>query len=106
MLFYLFLFVLAVLLNPLNSSKLVLMSVGKIAHFNEALFEALAFGALTMCAMWVGNVLKNVRSAKNKKQRVGLSVGFLVLSIFLFSVLSQWFTFNFSMSLSTSYNCW
>jgi hypothetical protein len=44
--------------------------------------------------MWVG---KNI-----KKHRVGLSVGSLVLSIFLFSVLSQWFTFNVSMSLSLS----
>jgi len=40
-------------------------------------------------------VLKNVRWAKNKKHRVGMSVGFLVLSIFRFSVLSQWFTFQF-----------
>jgi hypothetical protein len=38
-----------------------------------------------------------VRWEKNKKQRVGLSVGFLVLSIFRFSVLSQWFTFQFSV---------
>jgi hypothetical protein len=35
-----------------------------------------------------------VRWAKNKKHRVGLSVGFLVLSIFRFSVLSQWFYFS------------
>jgi hypothetical protein len=34
-----------------------------------------------------------VRWVKNKKHRVGLSVGSLVLSMFLFSVLSQWFTF-------------
>jgi len=40
-------------------------------------------------------VLKNVRWAKNKKHQVGLSVGLLVLSIFRFSVLSQWFTFQF-----------
>jgi len=40
-------------------------------------------------------VLKNVRWAKNKKHRVGLSVGSLVLSLFRFSVLSQWFTFQF-----------
>jgi len=58
------------------------------------LVSALARGALAMCAMWVG---KNI-----KKHRVGLSVGSLVLSIFLFSVLSQWFTFNVSMSLSLS----
>jgi hypothetical protein len=32
---------------------------------------------------------------KLKKYRVGLSVGFLVLSIFLFSFLSQWFSFQF-----------
>ena len=42
-------------------------------------------------------VLKNVRWAKNKKHRVGLRVGSLVLSIFRFSVLSQWFTFQFSV---------
>ena len=40
-------------------------------------------------------VLKNVRWAKNKKHWVGLSVGSLVLSIFRFSVLSQWFTFQY-----------
>ncbi|HQB21900.1 MAG TPA: hypothetical protein PLW23_05930, partial [Bacteroidales bacterium] len=39
-------------------------------------------------------VLKNVRWAKNKKHGVGLSGGSLVLSIFRFSVLSQWFTFQ------------
>jgi len=39
-------------------------------------------------------VLKNVRWQKNKKHQVGLSVGSLVLSIFRFSVLSQWFTFQ------------
>jgi len=42
-------------------------------------------------------VLKNVWWAKNKKHRVGLSVGSLVFSIFLFSVLSQWFIFQFSV---------
>jgi hypothetical protein len=42
-------------------------------------------------------VLKNVWLAKNKKYRVGLSVGSMVLSIFLLSVLSQWFTFQFSV---------
>jgi hypothetical protein len=40
-------------------------------------------------------VLKNVRWQKNKKHRVGLSVGSFVLSIFRFPVLSQWFTFQF-----------
>jgi len=69
--------------------------LGKIALFDKALVVALACGALAMCAMWVGNVLKNVPWAKNKKHRVGLSVGFLVLSIFRFSVLSQWFTFQY-----------
>jgi len=38
-------------------------------------------------------ILKNVRWQKNNKHRVGLSVGSLFLSIFRFSVLSQWFTF-------------
>ncbi|MBN2894010.1 MAG: hypothetical protein JXL97_19225 [Bacteroidales bacterium] len=32
---------------------------------------------------------------KIKKHRVGLSVGFQFFSLFLFSVLSQWFTFQF-----------
>jgi hypothetical protein len=36
-----------------------------------------------------------VRWAKNKKHKIGLGVGSLVLSIFRFSVLSQWFTFIF-----------
>ena len=40
-------------------------------------------------------VLNNVRWQKNKKHRVGLSVGSWVFSIFRFSVLSQWFTFQF-----------
>lgn len=53
------------------------------------------------CGSGIG--LKNVRWQKNKKNWVGLSVGFLVLSIFLFSLLSQWFTFQFSMPLSVSY---
>jgi len=54
-------------------------------------------GQKQMCHLWAGNkiVLKNVRWAKNKKHRVGMSVGFPVLSIFRFSVLSQWFTFQF-----------
>jgi len=39
-------------------------------------------------------VLKKGAVGKNKKHWVGLHVGFLVLSIFLFSVLSQWFTFQ------------
>jgi len=77
--------------------------VGKIALFDKALVSALACGALAMCAMWSAIVLKNVRWQKNKKLRVGISVGFLVLSIFRLSVLSQWFTFNVSMSLSVSY---
>jgi len=48
-------------------------------------------------------VLKNVRWAKNKKHRVGLSVGSLVLSIFGFSFLSQWFTFQFMSVVSVFY---
>lgn len=50
-------------------------------------------GQKQMCHCGSAIVLKNVRWAKNKKHWVGLCVGFLVLSIFLFSVLSQWFTF-------------
>jgi RsiW-degrading membrane proteinase PrsW (M82 family) len=69
--------------------------------------SALACGALAMCTMWVGNCFKKCAVEKNKKHWVGLSaclfgrqVGFLVLLIFHFSVLFQWFTFNVSMSLS------
>ncbi|MFY9592377.1 MAG: hypothetical protein WAP54_10390, partial [Bacteroidales bacterium] len=47
------------------------------------------------CGQALKIVLKNVRWQKNKKHRVGLCVGYLFLSIFLFSVLSQWFTFQF-----------
>jgi hypothetical protein len=50
-------------------------------------------------------VLKNVRWEKNKKHRVGLSVGSLFLSIFRFSFLSQWFTFQFMSVDSVSYTC-
>lgn len=53
-------------------------------------------GQNQMCHCGLAIVLKNVRWAKNKKHWVGLSVGFLVLSIFYSSVLSQWFTFYFS----------
>jgi len=49
------------------------------------------------CGQAIKLFLKNVRWAKNKKHRVGMSVGFLVWSIYFFlSVLSQWFTFYFS----------
>jgi len=63
--------------------------------FAEALASCIE--AKANVPLWVGNkiVFKNVRWAKNKKHRVGLSVGFLVLSIFRYSVLSQWFTFQF-----------
>ncbi len=54
------------------------------------------------CGQAIKLFLKNVRLAKNKKHWVGLSVGFLVLSIFLFSVLSQWFTFQFMSVVSVS----
>ena len=59
-----------------------------------------------MCHLRTGNkiVLKNGSRlhrdklwAKNKKHRVGMSVGFPVLSIFRFSFLSQWFPFQFSV---------
>ena len=52
-------------------------------------------GQKQMCHYVSAIVLKNVRWANNRKHRVGLNVGFLVLSIFRFSVLSQWFTFHF-----------
>jgi len=44
-----------------------------------------------------------VRWAKNKKHRVSLSFGSLVLSIFLYPVLLHGLLFNFSMLLSVSY---
>jgi len=63
-------------------------------------------GQKQMCHLWVCKkiVLKNVRWAKNKKHQVGLSVGFSVLSIFLFpSFLSQWFTFQFKTVIQSFY---
>jgi hypothetical protein len=64
-----------------------------------ALFDKLWFARQLV---WLGNVqqcgsaivLKNVRWAKNKNHRDGMSVGFQILSIFYFSVLSQWFIFK------------
>jgi len=47
--------------------------------------------------------IKNMWWQEIKNIGVGTSVGFLVLSIFRFYVLPQWFTFQFSMSLSVSY---
>jgi len=52
-------------------------------------------GKKTNVPLWVGNCFKKGAVEKNKKHQVGLSVGSLVLSIFRFSVLSQWFTFQF-----------
>jgi len=62
-------------------------------------------GQKQMCHCVSAIVLKNMRWAKNKKHQVGMSacsseiqwrrIGFSVLSVFLFSVLSQWFTFYF-----------
>jgi hypothetical protein len=60
-------------------------------------------GQKQMCHCGSAIVLKNVRWAKNKKHQVGLSVGSLVLSIFRFSVLSQWFTFQFMSVVSVFY---
>jgi hypothetical protein len=54
------------------------------------------------CGSAIVRLLADVRWSKNKKHRVDMSaclsgrqVGFLVLSIFRFSVLTQWFTFQF-----------
>ena len=66
------------ILKVIINLVVISVCVGKIALFDKALALALARGALAMCAMWVG-----------------LSVGSLVLSIFRFSVFSQWFTFQF-----------
>jgi len=82
------------------------------------------FGSLTFAEFWLvcrakGNVPNVgrkksfflVRWAKNKKHWDGLRDGFLVLSIFLFSVLSQWFTFQFIvvsvffLHLAVTVNC-
>jgi len=64
--------------------------------FAEAL--VLSVGAKANVPLWVGNCLKKcAMGKKNKKHWVGLSVGFPVLSIFRFLVLSQWFTFQFSV---------
>ena len=73
----------------------IFKSVGKIALFDKALVVALACVALAMCAMWVGNCLKKYYG--QTKHCVGSNVDLLVLSIFLFSVLSQWFTIDFSV---------
>ncbi|PKP53448.1 MAG: hypothetical protein CVT92_03915 [Bacteroidetes bacterium HGW-Bacteroidetes-1] len=45
-------------------------------------------GQKQMCHCGSAIVLKNVRWAKNKKQRFGLIVGFLEMSIFRITVLS------------------
>jgi len=74
----------------------------KNGSFDFAEGLASVSGQKQMCHCGSAIVLKNVRWAKNKKHRVGLSVGSLIFSIFRFSVLSQWFTFNVSMSLSLS----
>jgi len=63
--------------------------------FAEALARVSWQKQMCHCGQAIKLFLKNVRWAKNKKHWVGLSVGFLVLSIFRFSVLSQWFTFQF-----------
>lgn len=41
-----------------------ILSIGKIALFDKALFVALACGALAMCEMWVGNCFKKCAVGK------------------------------------------
>ena len=41
-----------------------ILSIGKIALFDKALFAALARGALAMCAMWDGNCFKKCAVGK------------------------------------------
>lgn len=67
----------------------------KIALFEKAWLQRWLVGLWQCVQCECAIVLKNVQWAKNKKHRVGMSVGIFVLSIFLFSVLSQWFTFQF-----------
>ncbi len=70
-----------------------ILGIVKLHSLTKLWFERWLVG-LWQCVQCVSAiVLKNVRWSKNKKNRVGLSVGFLVLSIFRFSVLSQWLTF-------------
>jgi hypothetical protein len=74
--------------------------VAKNGSYDFAEGLASCVGAKANVPLGWAIVLKNVSLfhrdklwAKNKKHRVGLSVGSFVLSIFRFSVLSQWFTF-------------
>jgi nitrate reductase NapE component len=72
------------------------MCIGKIWLFDfcEVLARVSGKRQCAKCGS-VKILFFNVRWAKNKKHWVGLSVGFLVLSVFCFSVLSQCFTFCF-----------
>ena len=45
------------------------MWVGKIALFGKALVGALAFGALAMCAMWVGFPSSFLRVGRKKQNK-------------------------------------
>jgi hypothetical protein len=49
---------------------------------------------LWQCEQCGSAIVLKMRWAKNKKLWIGMSVSFLVLSIFHFSVLPQWFTFH------------
>jgi len=46
------------MLKIVNLLGTVFKRVSKIALFDKALVEALACGALAMCAMWVGRISK------------------------------------------------
>lgn len=73
------------------------MRVDKNGSFDFAEGSALCIGAKSNVPFvrLAKIVLKKCAVGKKKKHWVGMSVGFLVLSIFHFSVLSQWFTFYF-----------
>jgi hypothetical protein len=84
-----------ILVKVQNSCELA-----KLHSLTKLWFQRWLVGLWQCVQCGLAIVLKNVRWQKNKKHLVGLSVGSLVLSIFRFSVLSQWFTFQFSNVVS------
>jgi hypothetical protein len=80
--------------NDLFTCKTCVVKIW-LFDFCEVLARVSGKRQCAKCGQALKIVLKNVRWQKNKKHRVGLCVGYLFLSIFLFSVLSQWFTFQF-----------
>ena len=47
--------------SQISGISLMPFKIGEIALFGKALVSALARGALTMCAMWVGRNFKNAK---------------------------------------------